>query len=571
MITVRCAAVTILSFLACAAALSLAAGPATQPTPATQPAIAAAEPFTFEKSATYPYFCYKPAGYAADAKVPLVIYLHGMGNGSVKGVQQWGPPSEVAAGKTFPFLLIAPISANGAWWDGAKLLSFTKEVIAAYKVDPDRVYLTGVSMGGFGSWDLAIRAPELFAAVAPIAGGGDPTKVWKLQKLPVWAYHGGADEIVPESSSARAVEALRAAGGNVAYTVYPGQNHVCWPRVYTDGFYRELLLLRRPENIKPDRRAELSAFSADASNLSVDLLMPAAEEAPAPLTFHASNRAPVESKLDVKLTADGIEPSVREFTITVPPGGTVTKEIPATPTGASELPRLHLTWNTTYTEASQHYSIPSAQEYELSRPMLCPAGDPVKIDGDLSEWKGHILPCKPQFLFHKGEAPLDPKDCSLGVGFRHDDKNLYIAVQVTDDDVLAGKAPAGWWSYDVVSIRLDAGRDSRPDRKEGEDFVDVLPFVMSPTTVAGQEPMWERRRIPSEISFVCVKNSTGYAAEIAIPFKWLDAKAGHPWTSVRLNVGVTDRDSNGNGSELRWFNDWHGNTVRSRSGTLLRQ
>lgn len=525
-----------------------------------------ADPFTLEKSATYQYLCYKPAGYESAERVPMVIYLHGAGNGSVDGIQKWGPPSGVAAGKSFPFLLVAPISANGAWWNYDKLVTWTKEVIAAYKVDPDRVYLTGCSMGGFGSWGLGVRAPELFAAVVPICGGGDASQVWKLQKVPVWAYHGEKDDIVPECNSARLVEALRAAGGNVTYTIYPGEGHVCWPRVYTDEFYEKLLLLRRPHDAKPDQRAQLAALSADGSNLSCDLLMPMTEGETFPLVMKAVNRSTeLESVLTVKLDkVDGISPGIREFSIAVPPGGSVQKEIPVSVNHRRDLPSMQVSWDTAYTVGGEHFSIPSKQEFELSRPLACMSGGPVTVDGDLSEWKGTIMPIQPQRSLGAEAA----KDCSFGVGFRHDETNLYIAVEVTDADVVVAKDPPGWPSDDTIMVRLDA-REYRPGILTPEDWRESLVILVQPGVTAGKEGVWDRRRIPA--TFVCVKTATGYAAEIAVPYKWMDAQAGHPWTSARLNVKVADRNAEGKEAQFEWFTEWRTRLTQSRSGTLLRR
>lgn len=528
-----------------------------------------ADPLTVEKSATYQYLCYKPPGYDDAAKVPVMIFLHGAGCGSVDGVKKWGPAAAIAGGKSFPFLLIAPIAANGAWWQDEKLVTFTKEMLAKYKVDPDRVYLTGTSMGGFGSWDLGVRAPELFAAVVPICGGGNAQNAWKLQKVPVWAYHGSADDVVPECFSARMVEALRAAGGNVQYTIYPGEGHVCWPRVYTDEFYEKLLKLRRPADATPDRHAQLAALSADGSNLSLDLLLPASPQQQAPLVFTAVNRSKeLESTLTVTIDlANGITPSVREFSITVPPGGSVQKEIPATVDPRQDLPCLLISWDTTYTAGAEHFSIPSWQEFELSRPLPCLAAGPVKVDGDLSEWKGMIKPIQPQrpqnLAFHTGA-----QDRSIGVGVRHDDENLYIAVDVTDDDVMLATEPASWPSNDTVMIRLDP-RPYKPGMLPPQDWAEALSILVQPAAVAGKEAVWDRKRIPA--TFVCIKTATGYAAEVAVPFKWMDTLAKQPWTSARINVKVVDTDTGGKPVAFEWFTEWRTRLTQSRSGTLLRQ
>jgi predicted peptidase len=106
------------------------------------------------------------------------------------------------------------------------------EVIGQHAVDPDRVYLTGLSMGGYGTWSLAMAYPEIFAAIAPICGGGMTEWLFMLKDMPVWAFHGAEDPAVPLERGQRMVDALRAAGGDVRFTVYPGCGHDSWTQTY---------------------------------------------------------------------------------------------------------------------------------------------------------------------------------------------------------------------------------------------------------------------------------------------------------------------------------------------------
>ena len=116
-----------------------------------------------------------------------------------------------------------------------------------YKVDRDRIYVTGLSMGGFGTWALAAHQPGRFAAIAPVCGGGDVKTVEKFAHLPVWVFHGGRDRVVPQSRSDVMVEALKKAGAtNVKYTVYPEAGHDSWTETYNnDDFYKWLLEQKR--------------------------------------------------------------------------------------------------------------------------------------------------------------------------------------------------------------------------------------------------------------------------------------------------------------------------------------
>ena len=126
---------------------------------------------------------------------------------------------------------------------------------AKYPIDPDRVYLTGLSMGGFGSWMLAMEHPGRFAAAVPICGGGDPRDVARIKDLPIWVFHGGKDPTVPLARSEAMVDALRKIGGRVKLTVYPDAGHDSWTATYeNEDLYAWLLQQRRGQPQQP--RAE---------------------------------------------------------------------------------------------------------------------------------------------------------------------------------------------------------------------------------------------------------------------------------------------------------------------------
>ncbi|HEX3000480.1 MAG TPA: prolyl oligopeptidase family serine peptidase [Armatimonadota bacterium] len=125
------------------------------------------------------------------------------------------------------------------------------DICARYRVDPDRIYLTGLSMGGYGAWDMAIEFPDLFAAIAPLCGGGDPGAVAAIKHLPVWVFHGGKDPTVPLRSSEEMVQALQALGNPVQFTIYPEAGHDCWTETYNNPkLYEWFLQHRRGENVK---------------------------------------------------------------------------------------------------------------------------------------------------------------------------------------------------------------------------------------------------------------------------------------------------------------------------------
>jgi predicted peptidase len=183
------------------------------------------------------YLTYLPAEYGKDKekKWPLMLFLHGSGeSGSdVEKVKVHGPPKLIAAGKDMPFIVISPQCPNAReGWDPEALTALLDEVGEKYTVDPDRVYLTGLSMGGYGTWALAAAHPERFAAAAPICGGGRPRTAGRLKSLPLWVFHGAKDATVPLSQSQEMVDALKAAGGDVRFTVYPEAGHDSWTETY---------------------------------------------------------------------------------------------------------------------------------------------------------------------------------------------------------------------------------------------------------------------------------------------------------------------------------------------------
>ncbi len=197
------------------------------------------------------YWLYIPADYAgAKEPLPLVVFLHGLGERApeIEKVKKHGPPKLIARGKPFPFICISPQCPAKSWWpkETKALVALLDEIGAKYNVDKDRVYLTGLSMGGFGTWALAIDQPKRFAAIAPICGKGDPAKVARIKHVPTWVFHGAKDRTVPLKASEDMVEALKAAGATPKFTVYPDAGHDSWTATYaSDDFWKWLLAQRR--------------------------------------------------------------------------------------------------------------------------------------------------------------------------------------------------------------------------------------------------------------------------------------------------------------------------------------
>lgn len=194
------------------------------------------------------YLLYLPPGYdKADKSFPLILFLHGAGEtgNDLNLVKKHGPPKIVAKKKDFPFIVVSP-QAPVRGWKPKQLLALLDDVESKYKVDKDRVYLTGLSMGGYGTWSLAAAAPGRFAAIAPICGGGNPKTAEKLKDMPIWVFHGAKDRAVPLKRSEDMVAALKKAGNKVKFTVYPNAGHDSWTESYNNPeLYKWFLEHRR--------------------------------------------------------------------------------------------------------------------------------------------------------------------------------------------------------------------------------------------------------------------------------------------------------------------------------------
>lgn len=137
-------------------------------------------------------------------------------------------------GKEFPFILVSPQCKRNRWWEPVSLSALIDGIEEKYNVDSQRIYLTGLSMGGFGTWDLASYSPERFAAIVPICGGGDATKtVYTIgDKIPTWVFHGAKDSVVPLVRSTELVDGFKKRGVDVKFTVYPEAGHDSWSKTY---------------------------------------------------------------------------------------------------------------------------------------------------------------------------------------------------------------------------------------------------------------------------------------------------------------------------------------------------
>jgi predicted peptidase len=231
--------------------------------------------------AQFRYQVYIPAGWNRKSKWPVVLFLHGAGERGDDGLLQ----TEVGIGTAirknvdrFRCIVVFPQCRKDTWWSTVEMadqaLKALDLTIKDFNCDTSRVYLTGISMGGYGTWDIAQRQAGRFAAIVVVCGGIKPPPGLKAPRpLPVtesagdpyaaaakrigstsaWVFHGAADPTVPVTESRKMVEALRAAGGDVKYTEYPGVGHNSWDKAYAEPDFMPWLLSHKLPPTRPAR------------------------------------------------------------------------------------------------------------------------------------------------------------------------------------------------------------------------------------------------------------------------------------------------------------------------------
>ncbi len=220
---------------------------------------------------TWRYVVYVPDNYTPDKAWPLIVFLHGAGERGDDGLKQ----TQVGIGTAirfhpdrFPAIVLMPQCPEDAFWDVImdRMETALAQTREEYRIDPQRIYLTGLSMGGYGTWLWGGSEADTFAALMPICGGGDVSaieklldrkmsrdfgtaeeRVQRLAKLPIWAFHGAKDTVVPPEASRKMVKAVKEAGGKVKYTEFPDAEHNSWDAAYQDEDAIAWLLKQRKD------------------------------------------------------------------------------------------------------------------------------------------------------------------------------------------------------------------------------------------------------------------------------------------------------------------------------------
>lgn len=192
------------------------------------------------------YLYYSPN---TDGNLPLIIYLHGAGSRGTELSQlsHIGPIGELEKGRNIPARIVAPQCCGDTWFELFEtLIDFAENMANESGVDKSRIYLTGVSMGAYAAWQLAMTKPDMFAALVPVCGGGMYWNAERLKNMPVWAFHGALDDVVLPEESIKMVRGINKSGGNAKITVFEKADHNAWdPAFALDEMWKWMLSQKR--------------------------------------------------------------------------------------------------------------------------------------------------------------------------------------------------------------------------------------------------------------------------------------------------------------------------------------
>jgi predicted peptidase len=181
---------------------------------------------------------YLPEDYNKNKdKYPLLLFLHGSGERGdwLELLKKNGPPMMIELGRDFPMIVVTPqCPEEQEEWSVEVLDMLLNEMVRRYRVNEECIFVTGLSMGGTGTWNLAFAYPDRFAAIVPICGYADQAQAEKIKDLPVWVFHGAKDDVVPPQQAIDMVNTLKALGSPVKFTLYPEANHDSWTDAYND-------------------------------------------------------------------------------------------------------------------------------------------------------------------------------------------------------------------------------------------------------------------------------------------------------------------------------------------------
>jgi predicted peptidase len=192
--------------------------------------------YLLKTSSKMNYLLYIPSDHHKGKKWPLLIFLHGYGEqgDDLEKVKRHGPTRRIREGHEFPFIVAAPQCPKDSWWSISELDQWLDFLIKELPVNERQIYLTGLSMGGFGTWAWAIDRPDRFGAIAPVCGGGESFLAWRIKDIPIWVFHGAKDDVLPIRRSQEMVDALKKYKADIKFTVYADAGHDSWTETYAN-------------------------------------------------------------------------------------------------------------------------------------------------------------------------------------------------------------------------------------------------------------------------------------------------------------------------------------------------
>lgn len=199
-----------------------------------------------QKGANLNYLVSLPDSYSEDGNgSPLILFLHG-GDGS--NTKHHPKKYATQANIEFSFMVVAPQCSSGCNWSTVDYDGLLNEVTEMYNVDKNRIYVTGYSMGGYGTWSAMTKSPDLFAAAVPIAGGGNTVSICNAKNIAVWAFHGDKDSVTPYSGSKKLIDSLKGCGANAKLETLKDEDHWIWPAIYKDQRLYDWLLQQKKKH-----------------------------------------------------------------------------------------------------------------------------------------------------------------------------------------------------------------------------------------------------------------------------------------------------------------------------------
>ncbi|MBU0677064.1 MAG: dienelactone hydrolase family protein [Verrucomicrobia bacterium] len=528
------------------------------------------------KTITGQYILRLPEGYAdSEDEWPIMLLLHGAGERGnelhrVKG--NW--PKILDFRQDFPFIIVAPQCPENEWWQSERALAALEDALSQCRVDMNRVYVSGLSMGGFGTWRVATERADLLAAAAPVCGGGDVRTADKLKGLPIWAFHGDADPVIPIQESQDMVEAVNAAGGHAMLTVYPGVGHDSWVQAYANPSLYLWMLDNAKGDAETDASKEARRFfeqwkaaydfqrSVGDARVSMELN---SDRCILKRRNGSASRVTETVRWDTGEKSNWhVEPA--EWTKESEPGEEATAEFAVELTGNSggmfPLPRIE---STVLVDGEPFikdgYVLPVAEDFFLqhARSIKCRRlATPPAIDGNLEDEVWADCDAASDFVLLDGAArSVYPTEVRVG----YDDKALYCSFHCVQKnlDELAVKyhvRDGNLWEDDSVEMFVDR----RLDRKNYYHFIANADGFVFDEINRGES--WN-----SECEAVSGRADGAWTLEMVVP--WSSLPEGAPKPGDRMGFELVRTHIGGEREVSQWAPTLGDNHTPTRFGLII--